>query len=179
MLSCHCVRLLRTLDTTFLVTNRKLFNTSPTNRQLFHIGPTHRQFFHTSPTYRPLFHTSPTNRKLFHSTETVVDLSSNSETEAGLSERLSEVEMESVEDLNSIEVLEEKTAKAGERPEYPWKRAKKVAAMLSFSGKNYYGMQRNPGDLINTIEDELMAALSKAGAIDPDWEKVSPFLTLY
>ena len=48
--------------------------------------------------------------------------------------------------------------------------------MLSFSGKNYYGMQRNPGDEINTIEDELMAALSKAGAIDPDWEKVSHLL---
>lgn len=57
------------------------------------------------------------------------------------------------------------------RPDYPWKRAKKVAAMLSFSGKTYFGMQRNPGDEINTIEDELLGALSKSGAIDPTWEK--------
>ena len=166
MLSCHCVRLLRTLDTTFLLTNRKLFHISPTQRKLFHTCQSDRKLFHASSSDRPLFHTSPTHRKLFHSTEAVVDLSSTSE-----------AEMESVEDLNSIDVLEEKPVEAGERPEYPWKRAKKVAAMLSFSGKNYYGMQRNPGDLINTIEDELMAALSKAGAIDPDWEKVRPLLT--
>jgi len=57
------------------------------------------------------------------------------------------------------------------RPDYPWKRAKKVACMLSFSGKDYYGMQRNPGDDIKTIEDEFLAALSKSGQIDPDWEK--------
>jgi len=56
------------------------------------------------------------------------------------------------------------------RPDYPWKRAKKVACMLSFSGKDYYGMQRNPGDDIKTIEDEFLAALNKAGQIDPTWE---------
>ena len=79
--------------------------------------------------------------------------------------------MESVTDLHSIDVVD-KVEPTGEpdRPEYPWKRSKKVAAMLSFSGKNYYGMQRNPGPEINTIEDELMSALSKSGAIDPDWE---------
>jgi len=56
------------------------------------------------------------------------------------------------------------------RPDYPWKKVKKVACMLSFSGKNYYGMQRNPGDEIKTIEDELLAALNKSGQIDPTWE---------
>jgi len=56
------------------------------------------------------------------------------------------------------------------RPDYPWKKIKKVACMLSFSGKEYYGMQRNPGDHIKTIEDEFLAALSKAGQIDPTWE---------
>jgi hypothetical protein len=40
---------------------------------------------------------------------------------------------------------------APSRPDYPWRRAKKVAAMLSF-----FGMQRNPG--MRTIEEELMAA---------------------
>ncbi len=42
------------------------------------------------------------------------------------------------------------------RGDYTWRRAKKVAAMLSFSGKDYFGMQRNPG--MRTIEEELMAA---------------------
>jgi len=56
----------------------------------------------------------------------------------------------------------------GKRPEYPWKKAKKLAAMLSFSGKDYYGMQRNEG--FKTIENEFLKALSGSGAIDPDWE---------
>jgi len=56
------------------------------------------------------------------------------------------------------------------RPDYPWKRAKKVACMLSFSGKDYYGMQRQPGEEYKTIEDEFLAALNKSGQIDPDWE---------
>ena len=42
------------------------------------------------------------------------------------------------------------------RADYPWRRAKKVACMLSFSGKDYFGMQRTPG--MRTIEEELMAA---------------------
>jgi hypothetical protein len=29
-----------------------------------------------------------------------------------------------------------------ERAEWPWKKAKKAALMLSFAGKNYMGMQR-------------------------------------
>ena len=33
-------------------------------------------------------------------------------------------------------------AAAVARPEWPWKRAKKVAVMISFAGKNYLGMQR-------------------------------------
>ena len=33
-------------------------------------------------------------------------------------------------------------AAASARPEWPWKRAKKVAVMISFAGKNYLGMQR-------------------------------------
>eukprot|EP00092_Neocalanus_flemingeri_P038726 GFUD01042168.1.p1 GENE.GFUD01042168.1~~GFUD01042168.1.p1 ORF type:complete len:364 (+),score=88.75 GFUD01042168.1:197-1288(+) len=81
--------------------------------------------------------------------------------------------MDGLDDLNSIDVMDKPDRGAeGDRPVYPWKRAKKVAAMLSFSGKNYHGMQRNPGDNIHTIEDELMSALSKSGAIDPEWEKV-------
>lgn len=72
--------------------------------------------------------------------------------------------------IEALDGFDESEDKAGDV--YPWKRAKKVAAMLSFSGQAYYGMQRNPGDDIKTIEDELMVALSKSGAIDPEWEKV-------
>ena len=82
--------------------------------------------------------------------------------------------MESLDDLlgcvEALDVVDESEDTAGDV--YPWKRAKKVAAMLSFSGQAYHGMQRNPGDDIKTIEDELMVALSKSGAIDPEWEKV-------
>ena len=60
------------------------------------------------------------------------------------------------------------------RPDYPWKKVKKCACMLSFSGKNYHGMQRNfdtaRGGMVRTIEGEFLAALSKAGIIDPEWE---------
>jgi len=81
--------------------------------------------------------------------------------------------MDSMDDLNSIDVLDNPEDGEGDNlPVYTWKRAKKCAVMLSFSGKNYFGMQRNPGDDINTIEDELMSALGKSGAIDPEWEKV-------
>jgi len=60
--------------------------------------------------------------------------------------------------------------KSDERPEYPWKKTKKMAALLSFSGKNYYGMQRNPGHEVDTIEERFLGALNKIGAIDPEWE---------
>ncbi|CAF91572.1 unnamed protein product, partial [Tetraodon nigroviridis] len=43
---------------------------------------------------------------------------------------------------------------------------KKVALLLAYSGKGYYGMQRNPGSSeFRTIEDDLVAALVKSGCI--------------
>ena len=42
-------------------------------------------------------------------------------------------------------------------------RKKKVALLLSYCGAGYFGMQKNPG--VDTIEDELLNALSKTGAI--------------
>ena len=42
-------------------------------------------------------------------------------------------------------------------------RKKKVALLLSYCGAGYFGMQKNPG--VITIEDELLDALSKTGAI--------------
>lgn len=43
---------------------------------------------------------------------------------------------------------------------------KKVALLLAYSGKGYYGMQRNPGNnQFKTIEDDLITALVKSGCI--------------
>ncbi|TRY77467.1 hypothetical protein TCAL_16988 [Tigriopus californicus] len=53
------------------------------------------------------------------------------------------------------------------KAEYPWRKAKKVACLVSFSGINYYGMQRNPS--CPTIEEELLRAFRDAGAIPSEW----------
>ncbi|EGC38915.1 hypothetical protein DICPUDRAFT_45589 [Dictyostelium purpureum] len=45
-------------------------------------------------------------------------------------------------------------------------RKKKVAVLLGYLGKNYAGMQKNPG--LRTIEEELEMAIFKAGGILPD-----------
>lgn len=43
---------------------------------------------------------------------------------------------------------------------------KKVVLLLAYSGKGYYGMQRNPGNSqFRTIEDDLVSALVKSGCI--------------
>lgn len=53
-------------------------------------------------------------------------------------------------------------------PDYVrWRKAKKVAVMCSFVGKDYLGMQRNPG--FPTIEEDLMKAFKDAETISPDW----------
>ncbi|XP_041666233.1 tRNA pseudouridine synthase A [Cheilinus undulatus] len=43
---------------------------------------------------------------------------------------------------------------------------KKVVLLMAYSGKGYYGMQRNPGtSQFRTIEDDLVTALIKSGCI--------------
>uniref|UniRef100_UPI0037E8ABE4 pseudouridylate synthase 1 homolog isoform X1 n=2 Tax=Semicossyphus pulcher TaxID=241346 RepID=UPI0037E8ABE4 len=43
---------------------------------------------------------------------------------------------------------------------------KKVVLLVAYSGKGYYGMQRNPGNSqFRTIEDDLVTALIKSGCI--------------
>ena len=59
---------------------------------------------------------------------------------------------------------------ADARPVYKWKKAKKMAALLSFSGKDYLGMQLQRGHGVKTIEGEFLAALRRSGMIDPEWE---------
>ncbi|KAM3599874.1 uncharacterized protein V6R79_013259 [Siganus canaliculatus] len=52
---------------------------------------------------------------------------------------------------------------AEDEKKYP---KKKVVLLLAYSGKGYYGMQRNPGTTqFRTIEDDLVAALIKSGCI--------------
>jgi len=50
-----------------------------------------------------------------------------------------------------------------------WRKAKKVAVMASFVGKDYLGMQRNPG--FKTIEEDLMKAFKEAEIISDEWYK--------
>jgi len=50
---------------------------------------------------------------------------------------------------------------------YPFRKARKVAVMVSFCGKNYLGMQRNPG--FPTIEEELLKAFLSAEVISQQW----------
>ncbi|XP_037547968.1 tRNA pseudouridine synthase A-like, partial [Nematolebias whitei] len=59
---------------------------------------------------------------------------------------------------------DEEHAEDGKR--YP---KKKVALLLAYSGKGYYGMQRNNrNSQFNTIEDDLVTALIKSGCIPED-----------
>lgn len=51
--------------------------------------------------------------------------------------------------------------------DWPWKRARKAAVMISFSGKDHLGMQRN--NPYPTIEEDLLKALKSSGAIAPEW----------
>ncbi|XP_053505239.1 tRNA pseudouridine synthase A isoform X1 [Ictalurus furcatus] len=64
----------------------------------------------------------------------------------------------------SIEVENEaKKLKTDEEKRFP---KRKVVLLMAYSGKGYYGMQRNPGNSqFKTIEDELVTALIKAGCI--------------
>jgi len=48
-----------------------------------------------------------------------------------------------------------------------WRKAKKVAVMVSFVGKDYLGMQRNPG--FKTIEEDLLKAFKEADVISEEW----------
>eukprot|EP00794_Sanderia_malayensis_P012072 gene12072-13316_t len=56
--------------------------------------------------------------------------------------------------------------KGGNRKHVTFEKRKKVALLISYCGAGYFGMQKNPG--VNTIEDELIDALYKAGGISED-----------
>jgi len=81
-----------------------------------------------------------------------------------MAEKSTEPQLDSTESPIKSEKSEEK------KPEWPWRKAKKVAVMLSFVGKDYLGMQRNPGH--KTIEEDLMKAFKEAGTICEEWYDV-------
>ena len=55
---------------------------------------------------------------------------------SNMAEKSTEPQIDSTETPIKSEKSEEK------KPEWPWRKAKKVAVMLSFVGKDYLGMQR-------------------------------------
>ncbi|KAL2099846.1 hypothetical protein ACEWY4_004240 [Coilia grayii] len=66
-----------------------------------------------------------------------------------------------------LEHIEKKVKEDGDQSQEDKRIPKrKVALLMAYSGKGYYGMQRNPGnDQFKTIEDELVTALLNAGCI--------------
>ncbi|XP_034751904.1 tRNA pseudouridine synthase A [Etheostoma cragini] len=71
-----------------------------------------------------------------------------------------ENDAEKVKDTKKLKVEVETTE---DDKKYP---KKKVVLLLAYSGKGYYGMQRNPGtSQFRTIEDDLVTALIKSGCI--------------
>ncbi|KAK3524130.1 hypothetical protein QTP70_018033 [Hemibagrus guttatus] len=70
---------------------------------------------------------------------------------------------ESTEVENAAKRLKTDEEKTDEEKRFP---KRKVVLLMAYSGKGYYGMQRNPGNSqFKTIEDELVTALIKAGCI--------------
>jgi len=70
-----------------------------------------------------------------------------------------------VKDLKDDEIV--KPAEQTTEDTVKWRKAKKHAVLVSFVGKNYLGMQRNPG--YPTIEEELLKAFKEAGTICDEW----------
>jgi len=80
---------------------------------------------------------------------------------------------ETIQEERSSVVVDKSAGKTEEkRPEWPWRKAKKVAIMISFVGKDYLGMQRNQG--FKTIEEDLLKAFKESGVIDPEWYENPP-----
>ncbi|CAG5867322.1 unnamed protein product [Menidia menidia] len=84
-----------------------------------------------------------------------------------LNRRLTLQENASQENEDSAEIATKRVKADGEHIEDDKKfPKKKVVLLLAYSGKGYYGMQRNPGNSqFRTIEDDLVTALIKSGCI--------------
>ncbi|KAE8285190.1 tRNA pseudouridine synthase A [Larimichthys crocea] len=77
--------------------------------------------------------------------------------------RSNEENEDSAERAQDAKRIKAEGEQAEDEKKYP---KKKVALLLAYSGKGYYGMQRNPGTTqFRTIEDDLVTALIKSGCI--------------
>ncbi|XP_063744864.1 tRNA pseudouridine synthase A isoform X2 [Eleginops maclovinus] len=85
---------------------------------------------------------------------------SKDEQTANLLKRANEDSAEKVQATKKLKAEEDSTE---DEKKYP---KKKVVLLLAYSGKGYYGMQRNPtATQFRTIEDELVTSLVKSGCI--------------
>ncbi|XP_068561979.1 pseudouridylate synthase 1 homolog [Cebidichthys violaceus] len=88
---------------------------------------------------------------------------SRDEQTATLLKRANEENEDSAEKVQAAKKLKAEEEKAEDEKKYP---KKKVVLLVAYSGKGYYGMQRNAGtSQFRTIEDELVTALIKSGCI--------------
>lgn len=82
---------------------------------------------------------------------------------AKLLKRANEENEDSAEKVQAAKKLKAEGEHAEDEKKYP---KKKVVLLMAYSGKGYYGMQRNPGNSqFRTIEDDLVTALIKSGCI--------------
>uniref|UniRef100_A0A669CPN0 Pseudouridine synthase 1 n=1 Tax=Oreochromis niloticus TaxID=8128 RepID=A0A669CPN0_ORENI len=80
-----------------------------------------------------------------------------------LLKRTNEENKDSAEKVQAAKRVKTDGEHAEDEKKYP---KKKVVLLMVYSGKGYYGMQRNPGNSqFRTIEDDLVAALIKSGCI--------------
>ncbi|XP_023259170.1 tRNA pseudouridine synthase A [Seriola lalandi dorsalis] len=88
---------------------------------------------------------------------------SKDEPTAKLMKRANEENEDSAERVQAAKRIKAEGVHAEDEKKYP---KKKVVLLMAYSGKGYYGMQRNPGtSQFRTIEDDLVAALVKSGCI--------------
>ncbi|XP_040914129.1 tRNA pseudouridine synthase A [Toxotes jaculatrix] len=88
---------------------------------------------------------------------------SKDEHTAKLRKRASEENEDSAERVQAAKRIKAEGENTEDEKKYP---KKKVVLLLAYSGKGYYGMQRNPGtSQFRTIEDDLVTALVKSGCI--------------
>ncbi|KAM7369148.1 hypothetical protein PAMP_013441 [Pampus punctatissimus] len=88
---------------------------------------------------------------------------SKDEQTAKLLKRANEEDENSAEKVHATKRIKAEGEHAEDEKKYP---KRKVALLMGYCGKGYYGMQRNPGHSeFRTIEDELVTALIKSGCI--------------
>uniref|UniRef100_A0A3B4ZPS7 Pseudouridylate synthase 1 homolog n=1 Tax=Stegastes partitus TaxID=144197 RepID=A0A3B4ZPS7_9TELE len=85
---------------------------------------------------------------------------------AKLLKRANEENDDSAEKVQTNKRVKTEEQRTDDERKYP---KKKVVLLMAYSGKGYYGMQRNTGTTqFRTIEDDLVTALIKSGCIPED-----------